>query len=515
MMGPYTQVWLLHPHAATFAWLPWVLLALEKRSPLGTAVATAGLVMGGHPETAAHSMAIAGAWTLARGHWRTALLGLPLGVLLAAPVWMPLAEEILRSASLEAHGGNRVQAVQLLDLVWPGWHGHPALETWSGRAGIWSDGRLHPGLGVLALAILGLVRRPRRVRGLWLAWVLCLLAACVGLPGPANHARLGAMGAWFMALAGGISLAGLTPRWRPAAAGLVAATSLWASWPDQGTVPSEVHAPTPAAWTQSLRDTLGCAPDASRPEGCGRVLGLGWALQPNTGSLAGLRDIRGYDLPVSWETERLQRMLRQHPARPWFQVDTLPSLDLLRFLAVRAVASPTPLPGLEAVDLGPAPLTVHLLPGPAPRAWLATAPRHAPDPDQAARTLAADADRARPPVFGLEGRWPAQGQVHPVQVQRDDPGAVTLTVTTPSRGVLVLADAWHPGWRAYLEDGTQLEVLQVGGVLRGVELSAGAHTVHQVFEPSGWIWGCWLGLVGIILILVKLAFMLVYSDPNR
>jgi hypothetical protein len=504
MTGPYTQVWLLHPHAATFAWLPWVLLSLERRAPVGLAMCTAGLLMGGHPETAAHCLIWVGLWVAVRRQWRTALLGMPIGLLLSAPILLPLGEEILRSASLAAHGGNRVEWGQLLSLVWPGWHGHPALETWTGP-GIWSDGRLHPGLGILGLAVLGLLRRQRYTGWLWAAWAVCILAACAGLPGPANHARLGVMGAWFLAIAGGLCVTGLRARWRPAAALLVLATGLWACWPDQGSLPPEAHAPEPAPWTQSLRAELDCTSGDASADGCGRIIGLGWAIQPNTGSLAGLRDIRGYDLPVSWEAERLQGLLQTPLRRPWFQIDRPPAPELLAFLAVRAVATPSPLPGLAQLDLGQAPLVVHPVTERAPRAWLATGPTRAPDPDTAARLLVQQPSRARPPVVGLPGRWTSPGSVLPAAIQSDEPSRVVVSAQTPVRALLVLADAWHPGWTAVDASGTAHPILQVGGVIRGVVLEPGSHTIEFKFTPAGWRWGLLLGAAGLGLLCVLIA----------
>ena len=499
MTGPYTQVWLLHPHAATFAWVPWVILCIERRAPLALAICTAGLLMGGHPETAAHCGAWAALWAIARGQWRTAALGLPIGALLAAPIILPLLEEILRSASLASHGGNRIAASQLLDLLWPGWHGHPALETWSGQ-GIWSDGRLHPGLGIMGLALLATVRRRRLSRGLMMAWAACIIVACLGLPGPANHARLGSMGAWFVTVAGGLGLSSLSARWRPAMTGVVIGTSLWACWPDQGSIAPTQHAPPAAPWAEALSDHLGC--QRPEPQGCGRVVGLGWAIQPNTGAHAGIRDIRGYDLPVSWTTERMQRLFRAQPQRPWFQIDTAPSPDLLRFFAVRALASPSALPGRPVLDLGESPLAVHAVSGPAPRAWLATGARPSPDGDQAARQLAENPDPGAPPIVQLPGDWPAQGRTLPASVVQDSPERVVIEADTSVPAILILADAWHPGWTAHQQDGEVLPVLQVGGVIRGVALPAGNHRITFDYSPAGWRWGTRLAGVGLFLMLL-------------
>ena len=238
------------------------------------------------------------------------------------------------------------------------------------------------------------------------------------------------------------------------------------------------------------------------------MIGLGWAIQPNTGAHAGIRDLRGYDLPVSWTTERLQRLLSAQPKRPWFQIDAMPSPELLGFFAVRALATPNPLPDRSTLDLGRSPVAIHPLPASAPRAWLATGAIHSPDPDHAARLLADKPNPGAPAVVGLPGRWPTQGTVLPASIVDDSPEHVVVAAKTSVPAILVLADAWHPGWTAQQQDGQILPVLQVGGVIRGVALPPGSHRVTFEYAPTGWQWGIRLGGLG-------LAFLLVIVAVNR
>jgi hypothetical protein len=480
MTAPYLSVWLLHPHAATVVWLPWLLLSLERKSRFGLSMCTAGLVMGGHPETALHIGLIAILWWTIRIRSFSSLLWMLLGGLLSAPVWLPFVEEVLRSATLAAHGGNTLAVGQLMDLVWPGWHGHPVTETWSKRGWVWADGRIHPGLGVLALAIIAAIRKTpvsRLLLGLFAGGVVL---SVVGLPGPFNHARLAAITASLLAVAAGLAV---HRRWGALSFGIVLLTGMWAGWNDQGSVSAEVHNPEPAAWTTNLRETVAD----------GRVIGLGWALQPNTGALTGLHDLRGYDLPVSKDTERLQTALRHHPVRPWFKLDKMPPLNLLRFAGVRAVLSPEPI--TNAIDVGPAPLYVGAVSDAQPPAWKATAPQAVATPEEGIRTLL-HAVPSNPPVEGLTGAWPKEGHVQPAKDFRRTTGSVRFTVDGPDSGLAVLSDAWHPGWRVWI-DGERAQPLRVGGVFRGVLVPPGRHHVAWQFSPWGWRfgWGLfWIGL---------------------
>jgi hypothetical protein len=487
MTAPYISVWLLHPHAATAVWLPWLLLSLERSGKLSLSLCTAGLLMGGHPETALHVGLIVIVWWAVRVRSIAPLMWMLLGCLLSAPIWLPFVEEVLRSATLAAHGGNTLAMGQLMDLVWPGWHGHPVNESWTPQGWVWADGRIHPGLGVLALAMLAALRKIPTSRLLMGVFVAGIFLSVVGLPGPFNHARLAAITACLVAVAAGLAV---RQTWGPATFALVVLTGAWAGWNDQGSVNPAVHSPDPAPWTKNL----------SKLVGDGRVIGLGWALQPNTGALTGLHDLRGYDLPVSKDTERLQSALRPRPIRPWFRLDAMPPMSLLRFAGVRAVLSPEPVN--DSVDIGPAPLYVQTIPDAQPPAWKATAPQAVANENEGIEALL-KATPSTPPAEGLAGSWPKKGHVQDVQDFQRTSRTVSFTVDGPDAGLAVLSDAWHPGWQVQI-NGEQAAPLRVGGVFRGVLVQAGRHHVVWNFNPWGWRfgWGLfWAGL-GCLAVLI-------------
>jgi len=492
-LGPYTWVWLLHPHAATFAFVPWLLWAIEARRAATLAVLCVGLVGGGHPETAAHGLLFAGAWALARDRSPRVLAGLIVGGLLSLPLWLPLAELLTRSATLGAHGGNTLAAAQLLDAVVPNFHGHPAGEGYTGP-GVWADGVLHPGLAVLALAAWG-ARRSSLGRGLSLAWLGCLAGAIVGLPGPMNHARLAGMGALWLAAGAGLAVRGL-PRWGQGLAWLaVLGTGYGARHLDQGSLAPERHDPAPAPWTAVLAAKVGDA----------RVAGLGWALQPNTGALVGIRDLRGYDLPVPASWEPLARRLDGRLARPWYPIATASpgALNLMRFLGVRYLLSDQPVPRLEPLDVGPAPLGVYTLDADAPRAWFTTVTSQVPSADAGLDLVSRDRiARERPPVEGLTALRGTPAWA-PLTLSEDRAWQVRVAVDQPSSGLVVLADTWDPHWVAQV-DGEPAPVLRVGGYVRGVQVPAGTQEVVFAYAPWPWRWGLrgavlgvlgWLGLL--------------------
>jgi hypothetical protein len=517
MTGPVPFVWLLHPHAATFAWLPWLLLAIERRSAVLAALVTLGLLCGGHPGTMVHALGIAAVWWALRARSPRVALGVLAGGLLAGPVIGPLIEAAMASVTVGARGHTPLHPQQLLDLVWPGALGHPAADGYTGP-GAWADGQVHPGLAALALAVYGALRDPR-ARWLVGGWALCLALALAPLPGPFDHGRLAQVGALLMAIGAGLGVAELRrPSLRVGAVLAVLATGLWARHLDQGSLPADQHDPAPAAWTEALVAATGCESAAT----CGRVLGLTWALQPNTGALAGLRDVRGYDLPVYAGTWALQNALSRPARGPWFQVDTLPPLGLLRALGVRAVVTPPDMVlELPAVDVGPAPVAVWSIEGAAPRAFVANGVHQVRDArsalealgdggglDAAVQVVPVERDLAVPSGEGRAGT-PA-----PVPFVEDGPARLTFDVSGHPAGLLVLSESWRSGWRSRV-DGKPSPVERVGGVLCGVVLPEGATQVTVFYRPDGWIWGQRTFFVGLGLLGCVAGFGLLLGRRRR
>jgi hypothetical protein len=60
--------------------------------------------------------------------------------------------------------------------------------------------------------------------------------------------------------------------------------------------------------------------------------------------------------------------------------------------------------------------------------------------------------------------------------------SVDVEVETPAAGLLVMSDAYYPGWEAQL-DGQPVPLYQTNGVMRGVFVPSGAHHVRFQFNP--------------------------------
>ncbi len=512
---PYLSVWLLHPHASTFVWLPWCLYALEAGSLPLMALAAAGLWSGGHPGTVAHVGVCCAAWWLCRSRQWKGLVGALAGTLLAAPAWAPLWEQIGRSTTVTARVGGALDPSLLLDLLWPGYWGHPATETWHG-AGAWADGQLHPGLGAMLLGVAGVfgMRRTRHARllqALVVAMTLATVASVTGLPGPVAHGRLGSLAAigWCLLAAGG---ALVWMRTRPGTAALapilVLTTGTWARWSDQHTLSASEHARSAAPWVAPVRAAAGD----------GRILGVGWAAQPNTGALAGLRDLRGYDLPLSTDTHRLMSALSSRPRGPWYPVDSLPPASLLEWWNVRvllafpedadAVSSWAEAAGWDPLPLAnDAPLAAWVDPTPGPSAWLASATVSVQQPEQGLQWIArSSASRHTVPVTDSSVRLQsAEASITPANRHWDGGSRMTMNWTPRAdETLLVVAEAWAPGWRARLGDGTAVAPVRVAGAAIGIPIPAGERSAVLYYRPDGWIQGQRLFGAGCVLLLLGL-----------
>jgi hypothetical protein len=70
-------------------------------------------------------------------------------------------------------------------------------------------------------------------------------------------------------------------------------------------------------------------------------------------------------------------------------------------------------------------------------------------------------------------------------LERYEAERITIRASARSRSVLVLTDAWYPGWEATV-DGRPAPVLLVDHALRGVPLGPGTHRVELAYRP-GWV----------------------------
>jgi len=85
-----------------------------------------------------------------------------------------------------------------------------------------------------------------------------------------------------------------------------------------------------------------------------------------------------------------------------------------------------------------------------------------------------------------------------VQIVRQRTTSVTLRANAPCKSMVVLTDAWFPGWKAFV-DGKPTQIYAAYDVIRGVVVDAGQHEVVMRYRPGSVFTGMVLALAGIVL----------------
>jgi hypothetical protein len=233
-----------------------------------------------------------------------------------------------------------------------------------------------------------------------------------------------------------------------------------------------------------------------------------------------LEEPRGYDLPVERRYDRLWRryvspeFATQSGPYPQGIPLSLPTVDptrlrLLDLLGTRYVMQPLsdpPLhvPGLQLAHNGPD-ARLYVSPGAQPRAAIVGAQRVVDSGDAALDAIAAPGFQLDRSVV-TESQVPGlpRGQAAPAGSARilpgDDPDKLSVDVVVRRPGMLVVSDAWDPGWKATV-DGKDADVERVDYVMRGVRVGPGAHRVEFTYRPWSFTAGWIVSLAALIVLL--------------
>jgi hypothetical protein len=223
-----------------------------------------------------------------------------------------------------------------------------------------------------------------------------------------------------------------------------------------------------------------------------------------SGTRLGRRDLRGYQDPLQLRSyERVIGSLRDHP-RLAEQHSVRFALTAPHFIHgwnrhfLPPPAELLTIPG--ARDLGRG---VIELPDPVPSAWWVPATGVERVADRAA---ALDRLRAVAPAMVAileEGAAPIESAggpvLPPLPVDRFElsPDEVVIDLEAPGAGVVVVNEAWYPGWQAWV-DGSPAPVLRANGFVRAVAVPAGARRVELAFRPASGRATRWLLLLGLL-----------------
>jgi len=256
----------------------------------------------------------------------------------------------------------------------------------------------------------------------------------------------------------------------------------------------------------------------------GRVIGVqDWP--PNILSMYGLRDIRGYDgvdparmIEVMRVGQDSDYKMTQKSARtmyyvPMFdfvgpaQVRLHPGLNMLnlRWLIFRGAIPPRVDPIFRNGTCWVVENVAAL-----PRAFVPRSIKPAAG-EQTTLSLIAAKDFDAAAISYVDGTTDVSEAVGKAAVVSEVSDEVTLRATMETPGVVVLADQWYPGWRAWV-DGKEVSIHRINHVLRGVSVPAGTSTIIYRYQPASFTLGLWLmaGAGALLLILslnVRLSLM--------
>jgi hypothetical protein len=255
----------------------------------------------------------------------------------------------------------------------------------------------------------------------------------------------------------------------------------------------------------------------------GRVAGVGLALPPEVAIRYDLADVRGYDPP--FPTRRFLALWRAaSPTQESWLPTTFGQLAPAalqvtgalgaRFIIADAGTPPTAaegdpaLSGLERVYAG-RDATIFRNARAAPRAFVPARVEVVPDAATANATLADSGfdasrevvvERDQPGANVLATSGAVDGTAR-IAAERN--AGVTLHATLDRPGVVVLADQLLDGWSVQV-DGRPATPLHVNGVLRGVAVGAGTHTVQWSYRVPGLRAGAALSAAAALLLLAVL-----------
>ncbi len=91
--------------------------------------------------------------------------------------------------------------------------------------------------------------------------------------------------------------------------------------------------------------------------------------------------------------------------------------------------------------------------------------------------------------------------------------SISLKVSTPLSGYLVLSEIFYPGWKAYV-DGEEKKVYRANWSLRAIPIHAGEHKVDVRFEPQSFYTGAWITFITIGLSAIGIVYSIIRKKRN-
>jgi len=137
-----------------------------------------------------------------------------------------------------------------------------------------------------------------------------------------------------------------------------------------------------------------------------------------------------------------------------------------------------------------------------PRTYVASHAIYDSDPVSTLRRLSSEPfDPIREVVIDTPARLePAAKFQNDAKIESYQNRRVRITARLSESGILVLTDAFYPGWKVYVDQQPE-HILRANYLFRGVELTPGNHTVEFVYDPASFKIGLFISLLTLALVL--------------
>lgn len=112
---------------------------------------------------------------------------------------------------------------------------------------------------------------------------------------------------------------------------------------------------------------------------------------------------------------------------------------------------------------------------------------------------------------GWNSSWDME--TNTVSLMKDLPEKVVVHVNNQNDGVLVLADTYYPGWKAFV-DGREEKIYRANYLFRGVPLKAGNHIVKFIYKPESFKRGLCI-TISTLVFLVSVAIITIIRRRNK
>lgn len=136
-----------------------------------------------------------------------------------------------------------------------------------------------------------------------------------------------------------------------------------------------------------------------------------------------------------------------------------------------------------------------------PRAFLVYDWRWQPDTTASVNAMSnPDFDPSRTAILVGDGHEPGLEGDGEVTINEYSPEQVVIYSESDQSGLLLLSDAYYPGWQATI-DGKKVPIYQADALFRGVFVPAGQHEIIFRFQPGSFRIGLVISLLSTVLIL--------------